>query len=59
MNAKNQNFMNHQGTPLNCHLSEHDKQFIARMYPGKGVSRLGAPVALEAARSRSRGLVAA
>ena len=39
-------FKNHKGTPMNYHLSDHDKQFIAQMYPRGGGSRLGAPLAL-------------
>jgi hypothetical protein len=26
-------FTDHKGTPLNTELSEHDKAFIAQMYP--------------------------
>src|SRR5215467_1623959 len=48
-------FKNGKGTPLNFELSDHDKQFIAQMYPKVASgSRLGAPPSSRASTPRAR-----
>jgi len=48
-------FKNGKGTPLNFELSDHDKQFIAQMYPKVASgSRLGAPPASRASTPGAR-----
>ena len=48
-------FKNGRGTPLNFELSDHDKQFIAQMYPKVAAgARLGAPPARKASTQGTR-----